>query len=193
MLRWRPRPATRETTGCGTCFQYRFSVEGPLTTPVEPIRRTESAETAEIHGLGGGLPAGGSSPGLSPERLRLNEVTWPVPSLPVPDAVSSERPERLAQNDAVRLFVERARLVRHSFVLTAANAAAVGRITQRLDGLPLAIELAAARVRTMGPTEIEERLRDRFRLLTRRWPHFPPATADIAGNPGLELCDAECG
>ncbi|MDQ6900105.1 MAG: LuxR C-terminal-related transcriptional regulator [Candidatus Dormibacteraeota bacterium] len=94
------------------------------------------------------------------------EVTWPVATLPVPDAVTSERPERLAENDAVRLFVERARLARPSFVLTPANAAAVGRITRRLDGLPLAIELAAARVRTMGPTEIEERLRDRFRLLT---------------------------
>jgi predicted ATPase/DNA-binding CsgD family transcriptional regulator len=94
------------------------------------------------------------------------EVTWPVPSLPVPDAVSSDRPERLAENDAVRLFVERARLARPSFALTPANEAAVGRITRRLDGLPLAIELAAARVRTMEPTEIEERLGDRFRLLT---------------------------
>jgi predicted ATPase/DNA-binding CsgD family transcriptional regulator len=94
------------------------------------------------------------------------EVTWPVPSLPVPDAVASEELEHLAGNDAVRLFVERARLARPSFVLTSENAAAVKEITRRLDGVPLAIELAAARVRTMGPTEVTERLRDRFRLLT---------------------------
>jgi non-specific serine/threonine protein kinase len=74
--------------------------------------------------------------------------------------------EQLARNDAVRLFVERARLARPSFVLTPANAAAVGEIMRRLDGVPLAIELAAARVRTMGPSEIQERLHDRFRLLT---------------------------
>jgi predicted ATPase/DNA-binding CsgD family transcriptional regulator len=94
------------------------------------------------------------------------EVTWPVPSLPVPDAVASQRMERLAGNDAVRLFVERACSARPSFVLTTANAAAVGEITRRLDGVPLALELAAARVRTMAPAEIQERLRDRFRLLT---------------------------
>jgi predicted ATPase/DNA-binding CsgD family transcriptional regulator len=94
------------------------------------------------------------------------EVTWPVPSLPVPDEVSSKELEQLAGNDAVRLFVERARLARPSFVLTLANAPAVGEIMRRLDGVPLAIELAAARVRTMGPIEIQERLHDRFRLLT---------------------------
>jgi non-specific serine/threonine protein kinase len=53
-----------------------------------------------------------------------------------------------------------------SFVLTTANAAAVVEVTRRLDGVPLALELAAARVRTMAPSEIQERLRDRFRLLT---------------------------
>jgi predicted ATPase/DNA-binding CsgD family transcriptional regulator len=96
----------------------------------------------------------------------LGEVTWPVPSLPVPDNVASERLEQLERSEAVRLFVERARMALPSFVLTPANAAAVVEVTRRLDGVPLALELAAARVRTMAPSEIQERLRDRFRLLT---------------------------
>ena len=68
--------------------------------------------------------------------------------------------------DAVRLFVERARTAVPSFALTDANAAAVAEICTRLDGLPLAIELAAARVRLLAPDQIAARLGDRFRLLT---------------------------
>jgi non-specific serine/threonine protein kinase len=94
------------------------------------------------------------------------ELTWSVHPLPTPSAASSETLEQLEANDAVRLFVDRARLARPSFALNPLNAAAVAEITRRLDGIPLAIELAAARIRTMGPAEIEDRLRDRFRLLT---------------------------
>jgi predicted ATPase/DNA-binding CsgD family transcriptional regulator len=93
------------------------------------------------------------------------ELTYPVPSLPVPQSAQMEV-RQLETNDAVRLFVQRARLARPSFVLDPSNAAAVVEIARRLDGMPLAIELAAARVRSMSPVEILERLRDRFRLLT---------------------------
>ena len=111
------------------------------------------------------------------ERLRIlttsreplsvpGELTWAVRPLPTPSVGLSEHVEQLEGNDAIRLFVDRACLARPSFGLNPINAAAVAEITRRLDGIPLAIELAAARIRTMGPTEIEERLRHRFRLLT---------------------------
>jgi predicted ATPase len=74
--------------------------------------------------------------------------------------------ESLLQYEAVRLFVERARFHQPSFVLTDANAPALANACQRLDGLPLAIELAAARVKAMPVEQIAQRLDDRFALLT---------------------------
>jgi predicted ATPase len=81
------------------------------------------------------------------------EVTWPIPSLSLTD-------------DAVELFTDRARLARPGFDVTEENAAVLAEICARLDGLPLAIELAAARVRSMSLDEIIDGLQDRFRLLT---------------------------
>ena len=101
----------------------------------------------------------------SRERLDVGgELLWPVPPLgqPAPDETS---PEQLAQHDAVRLFVDRATAVQPSFVLDAENAPAVHHICHRLDGMPLALELAAARVRVLPPPEIAARLEDRFSLL----------------------------
>ncbi len=69
-------------------------------------------------------------------------------------------------DEAIELFTDRARLARPDFAITDDNAAAVGEICRRLDGMPLAIELAAARVRALSLAEILEGLRDRFRLLT---------------------------
>ena len=71
-----------------------------------------------------------------------------------------------AEIDAVRLFVERAAAARDDFAVTADNVDAIAQICRRLDGIPLAIELAAARVRMMNPAEIASRLDERFRLLT---------------------------
>jgi predicted ATPase len=73
--------------------------------------------------------------------------------------------EMVASADAVRLFVLRAEEAKTGFALTAANAAAVARLARRLDGIPLALELAAARVRSLTPAELADRLDDRFRLL----------------------------
>jgi predicted ATPase/class 3 adenylate cyclase/DNA-binding CsgD family transcriptional regulator len=81
------------------------------------------------------------------------EVSWRVPSLSLAD-------------EAVELFIDRARHARPGFAVSADNAAAVGEICARLDGVPLAIELAAARVRALSVAEILESLHDRFRLLT---------------------------
>jgi predicted ATPase len=86
----------------------------------------------------------------APLHIRA-EQTLAIDPLPVPFAESASPPEALGQNDAVALFVERAHAVRPSFALTEANAAPVAAICRHLDGLPLAIELAAARLRILSP------------------------------------------
>ena len=92
------------------------------------------------------------------------EQVWPLPSLPLPDL--SDALATTAANDAVVLFVERATATRATFTMDATNAGAVAEICRRLDGIPLAIELAAARVVSMAPSEIRGLLDERFRLLT---------------------------
>lgn len=94
------------------------------------------------------------------------EIAWRVPSLDLPEAGPSLALDQVARAEAVRLFVERAAAARPGFALTAENAPAVLQICQRLDGMPLAIELAAARMRVMSAQQIAARLDDRFRLLT---------------------------
>jgi predicted ATPase/class 3 adenylate cyclase len=93
------------------------------------------------------------------------EALFPVPSLSLPSA-DQRSAEELSQFDSVRLFVERAIAASPAFRVTPANGAAIGQICRRLDGVPLAIELAAARVRALTPDQIAARLDDRFRLLT---------------------------
>ena len=94
------------------------------------------------------------------------EREYPVPPLSLPDLRQLPPLERLAQYEAMRLFVERATDVRSDFRLTAGNARAVAEICVRLDGLPLAIELAAARVRMLPPPLLLARLSRRLSLLT---------------------------
>ncbi len=94
------------------------------------------------------------------------ETTYRVPSLSLPDLRQLHDLDALAQNDCVRLFVDRASAVYPPFRLTAKNAPAIAQIGLRLDGIPLAIELAAARTRVFPPEQIAARLDDRFRLLT---------------------------
>ncbi len=96
----------------------------------------------------------------------MGERTLRVPSLALPDVGPLPALDDLAQYEAIRLFVDRAVAVTPSFTLNEANAAAVNQICRQLDGVPLAIELAAARVRAMTPEQIAARLDDRFRLLT---------------------------
>ena len=102
----------------------------------------------------------------SREPLRVpGEVVFRVPSLAIPDPDAAELPAALLSYEAVRLFVERAGAVAPGFELDESNAAAVARICHRLDGLPLALELAAARADALGADALAERLDDRFRLL----------------------------
>ena len=95
-----------------------------------------------------------------------HEHEFPVPPLALPDTRSLPSPEALAQYSAIRLFVQRAAAVRPDFRLNSDNAASVAAICTRLDGLPLAIELAAARVKLLSPSAIHTRLASRFQLLT---------------------------
>jgi predicted ATPase/class 3 adenylate cyclase/Tfp pilus assembly protein PilF len=94
------------------------------------------------------------------------ERLYRVPSLAIADPDHLPPPEQLSQYEAVQLFLERAQARRADFTLTRQNARAVAQICARLDGLPLAIELAAARVSVLSVEGIAVRLDDRFRLLT---------------------------
>ncbi|MGH7311572.1 MAG: ATP-binding protein, partial [Candidatus Rokuibacteriota bacterium] len=98
--------------------------------------------------------------GISGEALQA------IPPLAVPAPQATPAPEALAAYEAVRLFADRAAAVFPGFALSARNAVTVVEICRRLDGIPLAVELAAARVRSMAVNEILARLDDRFRLLT---------------------------
>jgi non-specific serine/threonine protein kinase len=109
----------------------------------------------------------------SRESLRIAaEVSWSTPPLAAPDpgrwlAGGKIPVTEVAAYEGVRLFLDRARAVEPSFALMDQNAAAVAEICWRLDGIPLAIELAAARVSLLGVEQIAGRLDDRFRLLTQ--------------------------
>ena len=94
------------------------------------------------------------------------ELSYPVPSLSSPDIKNLPVIEKLSQYEAVRLFIDRASLVSPSFVVNRDNAPFIAQICYRLDGIPLAIELAAARVKMLSVEQISNRLDDRFRLLT---------------------------
>src|SRR5271165_3369652 len=94
------------------------------------------------------------------------EHEFPVPPLALPDPKSIPPLEMLSSLPAVALFVERARAVKHEFALTKENAPVVAAICARLDGLPLAIELAAARIKLLSPTAMLARLEGRLNLLT---------------------------
>jgi predicted ATPase/class 3 adenylate cyclase len=95
----------------------------------------------------------------------VGEDTFSVKPLAVPPIDALGDLVSLRANDAVRLFMERAASARHGFELSVENAAAVGEVCRRVDGIPLAIELAAARVQSMSPSDILDRLNERFRLL----------------------------
>jgi non-specific serine/threonine protein kinase len=107
---------------------------------------------------------------LASSRESLNiagETVFRVPSLTVPDPRSvAATPETLNRYESARLFLDRAAAAAPAFTVSPANAPAVAQICHRLDGIPLAIELAAARVKVLPVEQIAARLDDRFRLLT---------------------------
>ncbi len=94
------------------------------------------------------------------------EQVLPVPPLELPRAETDESLDQIRQNEAVALFTDRASAASGTFQLTVSNRTAVAELCRRLDGLPLAIELAAVRTRVLSPDQILDRLADRFALLT---------------------------
>jgi predicted ATPase/class 3 adenylate cyclase len=94
------------------------------------------------------------------------ETTWRVPSLLLPDPRHTPTADSLMAYAAVRLFIDRAVAASSGFAVTNENAPSIAQICQRLDGIPLAIELAAVRVKVLSAEQIAARLDDRFRLLT---------------------------
>jgi predicted ATPase/class 3 adenylate cyclase len=94
------------------------------------------------------------------------EVSYHVPSLKIPDPADVRSLDRLQDMDSIRLFIERAAAAKPEFALTEENASSVAQICSRLDGIPLAIELSAVRVKVLTLEQIAARLDDRFQLLT---------------------------
>jgi len=111
----------------------------------------------------------------SREPLQIGgEITYLLSPLATPDLRASFDPVSLVQFDAVRLFVALAAAAVPGFALTTASSTEVAAICHRLEGIPLALELAAARLRTVSPRQIAERLDDRFRILTKADPTVLP-------------------
>jgi predicted ATPase/DNA-binding NarL/FixJ family response regulator len=137
-----------------------------------------------------------AAPGLrvlatSRESLNMSgETVLPVPPLAAPEAGRQLTVADLARLPAVGLFVERAAQVVAGFALTEANIAAVAGICRRLEGLPLAIELAAARLPVLSPEQIDARLGDRLGLLTRGSRTQPPRQQTLRASIewSYELC-----
>jgi len=115
------------------------------------------------------------------------EMTFRVPSLSIPDSRQPPTADGLLQYESVRLFVDRAATVLPGFSVTDDNAAAIAQVCHLLDGIPLAIELAAARTSMLRVEQHAARLDDRFRLLTGGSRTAPPTPANLARDHRLEL------
>ncbi|MEO6458033.1 MAG: LuxR C-terminal-related transcriptional regulator [Chloroflexia bacterium] len=102
------------------------------------------------------------------------EITWRVPPLSVPAPGDEQFHGNASQYEAIQLFVERARLKQTDFTLTPGNLTDVAKLCSRLDGLPLAIELAAARVNVLSVNQILRKMEQPFRLLKNSSPMAPP-------------------
>ncbi len=166
---WSARPSPRRW-GC------KKRAPGPSGQP-DPVFTREATAPAAGQLQAGGLRGPGrdrllaACPRLkvlvtSREALHVrSERVWPVPPLAVPAAGPPADLTALAAIPAVALFIERAQAVRPAFALTAENAGAIAAICAGLDGLPLAIEIAAARIKLLSPQEIAARLNQRLKML----------------------------
>ncbi|MDG3014660.1 protein kinase domain-containing protein [Speluncibacter jeojiensis] len=129
----------------------------------------------------------------SREPLGLGETVIRVAPLTTPADGRATSPRDAARSDAVALFAERAAAAVPGFALSEANSSTVAQICARLDGLPLAIELAAARMRALSPEQILDRLTDRYRLLSRGARGVPPRQQTLRWSIdwSYDLCSPE--
>lgn len=144
----------------------------------EHVAESSAAAIDELLGMCPGLRVLATSRealGVAGEtRMRLNPLS-------VPEAGPTDVPEELYDHDSVRLFCDRASLSDPGFSLTAHNAAAVAAICRRLDGIPLAIELAAGRIPLLSPAELASRLDDRFKVLASSLRDVPERQRTLRG------------
>jgi predicted ATPase/DNA-binding CsgD family transcriptional regulator len=153
---WSPREIMREVAAKLACLLLVDNCEHVVTEAADIV-----ADLLSVDGRMRVLATSREPLGVS------GEVSYPVPILDVPDENTAvTRAEDIADYDAVRLFVDRAAKASPGFTLTDATAPAVAALCRGLDGLPLAIELAAARVRTFGPADLLAHLDQRFELLS---------------------------
>src|SRR6266568_3338263 len=168
---WALRSARRNLASAPARARRASGSRPPTRSGCSQIRSSSSREHVidQAAALAGRLLRG--CPGLrilatSREPLGLpGEVVWAVLPLDVPDLAASGDAAQLARSPAVQLFVARAAAAAPGFALDADTAPAVAVLCRRLDGIPLALELAATRVRALGVGELVARLDDRFRLL----------------------------
>jgi predicted ATPase/class 3 adenylate cyclase/DNA-binding CsgD family transcriptional regulator len=153
--------------GASLSDDVRRAVDGrPSLLVVDNCEHVNVAAADVISGLLAAVPTLNV---LATSRTALDvpgERTWRVPPLSLPARGANETIEALSQYDAVQLFCDRAGRARPNFRLTADNGPSIAELAHRLDGMPLALELAAARVRTLSPQQILDGIGDVFRLLT---------------------------
>jgi len=151
--------------GVGALEALLRALEGSKTLII--LDNCEHVVNACADAVSGLLRAGEQMRLLATSREPLGlrgEMKWRVPSLSTPDAAITL--EKARTSEAVQLFLDRAAESRDGFGLTSNNVAAITDICRTLEGIPLAIELAAARTKALAPQDIRDRLVDRFRLLT---------------------------
>ena len=159
----------RETGGQSPLKTLREYLRDSLRTPMLLLIDNFEHLAQETPIVAELLTSGPSLKLLVTSRAALHvygEQEFPVPPLALPDSKSPPSVEALSQYPAVALFVQRAVAVKPDFELTQDNAPAVTEICARLDGLPLAIELAAARIKLLSPSAMRTRLESRLQLLT---------------------------
>ena len=157
--------AAKDEQGSATVETLIRSLDGMKTLVI--LDNCEQVTQACADAVANLLPAGPDVRMLATSRVALGlagEMQWRVPSLSLPESAMTI--DEVARCEAVQLFLDRAVAARTGFAMTAANAGPITEICRSLEGVPLAIELAAARTKALTPREIRDRLSDRFRLLT---------------------------
>lgn len=147
---------------------------------LDNVEQVRGAAPAIAELLGSCRPLTVLAASRAPLQL-YGELEFPLGPLAVPDEDAARRIDALRANPAVRLFVDRAQLVRPAFALTERNAAAVAEVCCRLDGLPLAIELAASRIKLLSPEGLVERLDRRLAALNAGPSDLPARQRSLRG------------